>query len=76
MAGVSFVNTAHLTDAQHWKPIELAKDDIAYLQYSSGSTGSPKGIGISHWNLLVNLELQRHMFNATPNDKGVNWNPW
>lgn len=38
----------------HYKPVKLSSRDIAYLQYSSGSTGNPKGIIITHENILTN----------------------
>ena len=36
-----------------------ASDDIAFLQYTSGSTSDPKGVAVSHANLLANLEMIR-----------------
>ena len=38
------------------KPIELTRDDIAFLQYTGGSTGVPKGTVLTHRNVLANLE--------------------
>ena len=35
------------------------RDDLAFLQYTSGSTSAPKGVMVSHGNLLDNLEMIR-----------------
>ncbi|HLX09165.1 MAG TPA: aminotransferase class III-fold pyridoxal phosphate-dependent enzyme, partial [Thermoanaerobaculia bacterium] len=37
-------------------PYRPAKDSLAFLQYTSGSTGTPRGVMVSHGNLLANLE--------------------
>ena len=47
---------------------EPAADDIAFLQYTSGSTSEPKGVMVSHANLLANLEMIR-MRSATPGNR-------
>ncbi len=54
---------------------ELMPDDIALLQYTSGSTGDPKGVIISQKNLLYNSEYIRQSFNHDEHLVGVNWLP-
>lgn len=60
---------------QQWKPTVVAPDDIALLQYTSGSTGSPKGVQITHANIASNLEQIQSRFESTPQSSGVIWLP-
>jgi acyl-CoA synthetase (AMP-forming)/AMP-acid ligase II len=54
---------------------EPATDDIAFLQYTSGSTSEPKGVMVSHANLLANLEMIRLALGNTSKSTYVNWVP-
>lgn len=54
---------------------EPAPDDIAFLQYTSGSTSEPKGVMVSHANLLANLEMIRIALGNTRQSTHVNWVP-
>ncbi len=49
--------------------------DIAFLQYTSGSTSDPKGVAVSHANLLANLEMIRLSLCTTKQSTYVNWVP-
>ncbi|NYT41912.1 fatty acyl-AMP ligase [Sphingomonas sp. R-74633] len=51
-------------------------DDIAYLQYSSGSTRFPHGVAITHHALLNNLAAHSHGMKVTDGDRCVSWLPW
>lgn len=53
----------------------LNRDDIAFLQYTSGSTSDPKGVMISHNNLAHNLLLIIHDLAADINTTNVSWLP-
>lgn len=58
-----------------WLPCEPSAEDVAFLQYTSGSTSQPKGVMISHGNLLFNLEMIRQAFALQPQDHAVFWLP-
>ncbi|MBN1219684.1 MAG: SDR family NAD(P)-dependent oxidoreductase [Anaerolineae bacterium] len=61
--------------AADWQPPITTPDSLASLQYTSGSTGSPKGVMVSHGNFMRNLNLIRHAFAIGPEDRGVFWLP-
>ncbi len=50
-------------------------EDVAFLQYTSGSTGEPKGVVLSHAHLLANLRAMGTAAHATPSDLFVSWLP-
>ncbi|MGZ5199768.1 MAG: AMP-binding protein [Telluria sp.] len=49
--------------------------DIAFLQYTSGSTGDPKGVILTHANLLANMRALIKAAQAGPEDRFVSWLP-
>ncbi|TKD49915.1 fatty acyl-AMP ligase [Sphingomonas baiyangensis] len=58
-------------------PLPAAQtDDIAYLQYSSGSTRFPHGVAITHRALLNNLAAHAHGMALIEGDRCVSWLPW
>jgi 1-acyl-sn-glycerol-3-phosphate acyltransferase len=52
-----------------------APGEIAFLQYTSGSTGSPKGVTLDHGNLLANIRAWGQSVALTPADVVVSWLP-
>jgi acyl-CoA synthetase (AMP-forming)/AMP-acid ligase II len=50
-------------------------DDIAFLQYTSGSISAPKGVAVSHVNLLANLAMIARAFGNTASSTYVSWVP-
>jgi acyl carrier protein len=64
--------TASLTEFR--KPV-LQSDNIAFLQYTSGSTGMPKGVVLTHANLLSNIRAMAKVLQVTPEDVFVSWLP-
>ncbi|WP_049976233.1 condensation domain-containing protein [Azospirillum sp. B506] len=61
--------------AEGWTMPPLAGGDIAFLQYTSGSTSAPKGVRVSHGNLVANERLIRHGFGIGADDCIVSWLP-
>jgi len=51
-------------------------DDLAILQYSSGSTGSPRGVMVSHRNLMANEALIQEAFEHTSSTVVLGWLPF
>lgn len=49
--------------------------DVAFLQYTSGSTGSPRGVMVTHGNLVHNERTIRDAFRPDPDELSVTWLP-
>ena len=58
-----------------WQPPIINSQTLAFLQYTSGSTATPKGVMISHQNLLHNLTAIYDCFGHSPESTGVIWLP-
>jgi 1-acyl-sn-glycerol-3-phosphate acyltransferase len=55
--------------------VPVTAEDIAFIQYTSGSTGNPKGVVLTHANLLANMRAMIRATGATPADVFVSWLP-
>ena len=70
------LTTDNTTDwATSWAPTPLSPETLAFLQYTSGSTGLPKGVMVSHDNLLHNAKAIHERFDDTSKTIGVSWLP-
>lgn len=58
-----------------WTPPVITRDTIAFLQYTSGSTGDPKGVVVTHGNLLHNLAYGYREVPNDTNSASVSWLP-
>lgn len=69
--------TDYLPDklANNWIPPEIKEDTTAFLQYTSGSTGNPKGVMVSHRNLLYNEKMIQSAFQNDETTVYVSWLP-
>ena len=56
-------------------PVPRAAADTAFIQYTSGSTGSPKGVVLSHANLLANIRAMGQAIGVRDDDVFVSWLP-
>ncbi len=56
-------------------PVQVRGSDIAFIQYTSGSTGNPKGVALTHANLLANIRAMVQAVQATKRDVFVSWLP-
>jgi 1-acyl-sn-glycerol-3-phosphate acyltransferase len=64
--------SAHGTQFERAAPVG---EDLAFLQYTSGSTGDPKGVMLSHTNVLANIRADGQGLAVTPDDVFVSWLP-
>ncbi|WP_435021132.1 amino acid adenylation domain-containing protein [Tundrisphaera sp. TA3] len=77
LAGLHRLATDAVPDdrASSWSDPGVGRDDLAFLQYTSGSTASPRGVMVTHGNLLANSAAIRACFGSTPESRGVCWLP-
>lgn len=54
---------------------EVDSDQIAFIQFSSGSTGDPKGVVLTHKNLSTNVAAISHAAEYSKNDSLISWMP-
>lgn len=77
LSALDWISTDEAADelADVWQPVDLSPDDVAFLQYTSGSTGNPKGVVVSHANLLHNSQVIYESFGHSGSSQGVIWLP-
>ena len=74
--GMQVLTVDQLLDNQPIDPVETDEDDVALLQLTSGSTGSPKAVRISHRNVVANAEAMLVGADVDPDsDVIVSWLP-
>lgn len=61
--------------AEGWKEPSTQQSDLAYLQYTSGSTSAPRGVMVTHANLLYNCDYMREAFDLSADTVTVTWAP-
>ena len=69
------IDDAPLSDADSWRMPELTLDDVAFLQYTSGSTGDPKGVAVTHGNVMNNEAAISDAIRADTTSVLVGWIP-
>lgn len=55
--------------------VTVRPEDIAFLQYTSGSTSNPKGVAVTHSNLASNLVMMQRSFGTNPESVFACWMP-
>ena len=68
-------DTVRLSEAERWHAPTLGRDSVAFLQYTSGSTSSPRGVAVTHGNMLHNSELIARGFESDSRSVGISWLP-
>lgn len=73
----TWINTDTIStdEAIDYKEPLIKPENIAFLQYTSGSTGQPKGVMVSHSNLLNNLQFINEYYSAKHDSVCVIWLP-
>ncbi|HET9212138.1 MAG TPA: proline iminopeptidase-family hydrolase, partial [Thermoanaerobaculia bacterium] len=77
LAGAEWIATESLDSsaAERWTPPSLGPGTLAFLQYTSGSTAAPKGVMVTHANLLHNERLIGAAFGMDEESVVVGWLP-
>ena len=82
---ISCLNSSHWIDTgeitsepaaiKNCTPHQSSEDSLAFLQYTSGSTGSPKGVMVSHKNVMANQHMIQRAFQVSEDSIVVGWLP-
>src|SRR5215207_655581 len=78
LGGLRWLATDRLAPDSHvqWRePESQGEDGLAYLQYTSGSTSAPKGVMVTHANVLHNSAYIHQGFEHTPESVSLSWLP-
>ncbi len=62
-------------EALNWQVPYIRPEDPAFLQYTSGSTSEPRGVIVTHGNVMANLEMIRIAFGHDADTRMVSWLP-
>ena len=66
---------SRLADADAWTMPDVTADTVAFLQYTSGSTGDPKGVAVTHGNVVDNESTISEALHVSADSVLVGWIP-
>ncbi|MBC7978497.1 MAG: AMP-binding protein, partial [Myxococcales bacterium] len=76
LQAIPWIASDQLTgQASDWHSPIVDTESVAFLQYTSGSTGQPRGVVLTHGNLIHNQLLIREAFHTYPEARSVSWLP-
>jgi len=77
LSEIEWLATDEFEGAQfdEWVAPHLKRETLGYLQYTSGSTSDPKGVMVSHGNVLHNCELMKSVWQLSSSDVSLSWLP-
>ena len=75
---ITSIFTEEISDtlATEWCKKEIRLDNVAYLQYTSGSTSAPKGVMVTHKNMMHHSAYIQQAWNYTSDSIAVTWMPY
>ncbi|MFI6860120.1 fatty acyl-AMP ligase [Streptomyces sp. NPDC050421] len=69
-------DVSDIGDPEKWQPVAARPDDLVFLQYTSGSVSEPRGVTVSHRNLLANQATLHKLLRTTREDVFGSWLPY
>ncbi len=75
LVSLALVTVDATAEAPAWQGPQIQPHQIAFLQYTSGSTGDPKGVMVTHANLLANQRAITRGFDTRADDHCLSWLP-
>jgi long-chain acyl-CoA synthetase len=72
-----WIRARHTLSEEEWKGFwaGLTRDDVATIVFTSGTTGVPKGVVLTHGNILANIEGIREIVRLYPTDRSLSYLP-
>ncbi len=77
LAGKKIVAVEDISDrwGENWNPPKVDPDVPAYLQYTAGTTGAPKGVMVGHANMLYQSQVLKSAFQLSHRSRSLSWLP-
>ena len=77
LRALPWIDTSTIPNAPdaEWDVAPPDAPDVAFLQYTSGSTHAPKGVRITHRNITANARRVASLLSLTPDSRGLSWLP-